>query len=97
NAGGRDARNSVLKLALQCVALVIAYYSTPSNTADLTANDLDLGAAGPILPPTQSGAVAPSLAVVGGKDGKIYLINRSNMGKFNSSTNSNVETVPLGN
>jgi hypothetical protein len=72
-------------------------YFTPSNTADLTANDLDLGAAGPILPPTQSGAVAPSLAVVGGKDGKIYLINRSNMGKFNPSTNSNVETVTLGN
>ena len=71
--------------------------SLRSNTADLTANDLDLGAAGPILPSTQTGAVAPSLAVVGGKDGKIYLVNRANMGKFNSSTNSNVETVALGN
>jgi hypothetical protein len=97
NTGGRDAGNSVLKLALQSGALVLEDYFTPSNTADLTANDLDLGAAGPILPPTQSGAVAPSLAVVGGKDGKIYLVNRSSMGKFNSSTNSNVETVTLGN
>src|SRR5438270_604974 len=97
NTGGRDAGNSVLKLALQSGALVIADYFTPSNTADLTANDLDLGAAGPILPPTQTGAAAPSLAVVGGKDGKVYLINRSNMGKFNASTNSNVETVALGN
>src|SRR5438270_1560748 len=97
NTGGRDAGNTVLKLALQSGALVVEDYFTPSNTADLTANDLDLGAAGPILPPTQSGAVAPSLAVVGGKDGKVYLVNRSNMGKFNPSTNSNVETVPLGN
>jgi hypothetical protein len=97
NTGGRDTGNSVLKLALQSGALVLEDYFTPSNTADLTANDLDLGAAGPILPPTQSGAVAPSLAVVGGKDGKIYLVNRSSMGKFNSSTNSNVETVTLGN
>ncbi len=97
NTGGRDAGNTVLKLALQSGALVMEDYFTPSNTADLTANDLDLGAAGPILPSTQSGAVAPSLAVVGGKDGKIYLINRSSMGKFNSSTNSNVETVALGN
>jgi hypothetical protein len=97
NTGGRDAGNSVLKLALQSGALVLEDYFTPSNTADLTANDLDLGAAGPILPSTQSGAVAPSLAVVGGKDGKIYLINRSSMGKFNPSTNSNVETVAIGN
>ena len=97
NTGGRDAGNSVLKLALQSGALVVEDYFTPSNTADLTANDLDLGAAGPILPPTQSGAAVPNLVVVGGKDGKIYLVNRSSMGKFNSSTNSNVETVALGN
>jgi len=97
NTGGRDAGNTVLKLALQSGALVLLDYFTPSNTADLTANDLDLGAAGPILPPTQAGAAAPNLAVVGGKDGKIYLVNRSNMGKFNASANSNVETVVLGN
>jgi hypothetical protein len=97
NTGGRDAGNTVLKLALQSGALVVEDYFAPSNTADLTANDLDLGAAGPILPPTQTGAVAPSLAVVGGKDGKIYLVNRSSMGKFNASTNSNVETVAIGN
>jgi hypothetical protein len=97
NTGGRDAGNTVLKLALQSGALVLLDYFTPANTPQLTADDLDLGAAGPILPPTQSGAAAPNLAVVGGKDGKIYLVNRSNMGKFNSSTNSNVETVTIGN
>ena len=97
NTGGRDAGNTVLKLAQQAGALVVLDYFTPSNTADLTAKDLDLGASGPILPPTQTGAVAPNLAVVGGKDGKIYLVNRSNMGKFNASANSNVETVALGN
>src|ERR1041385_4006318 len=67
NTGGRDAGNTVLKLALQSGALVRLDYFTPFNTADLTANDLDLGAAGPILPPTQAGAVAPNLAVVGGR------------------------------
>ncbi|MGB8131779.1 MAG: pyrrolo-quinoline quinone [Candidatus Angelobacter sp.] len=97
NTGGRDAGNTVLKLALQSGALVVEDYFTPSNTADLTTNDLDLGAAGPILPSTQTGAADPNLAVVGGKDGKIYLVNRSSMGKFNASTNSNIETVALGN
>jgi hypothetical protein len=97
NTGGRDAGNTVLKLALQAGALVVEDYFTPSNTADLTANDLDLGAGGPILPPTQTGALAPNLVVVGGKDGKIYLVNRSSMGKFNASSNTNVETVAIGN
>ena len=97
NIGGRDAGNAVLKLALQNGALVVLDYFTPSNTAQLTADDLDLGSGGPILPSTQTGAAAPSLVVVGGKDGKIYLVNRDNMGKFNSATNSNVETVAIGN
>ncbi|HEY4677189.1 MAG TPA: hypothetical protein VIJ01_08515, partial [Candidatus Angelobacter sp.] len=97
NTGGRDAGNAVLKLALQSGALVIQDYFTPSNTAQLTTDDLDLGSGGPILPSTQAGAAAPNLVVVGGKDGKIYLVNRDNMGKFNSTANSNVETVAIGN
>src|SRR5579859_7374452 len=97
NTGGRDAGNTVLKLALQSGALVRLDYFAPANTAELTTNDLDLGAGGPILPPTQTGALAPNLVVVGGKDGKIYLVNRSSMGKFNASSNSNVETVAIGN
>src|SRR5215467_1672349 len=97
NTGGHDAGNTVLKLALQSGALVRLDYFTPFNTVQLTADDLDLGAGGPILPPTQSGAAAPSLLVVGGKDGKIYLINRANMGKFNSAGNNNLQTLALGN
>lgn len=96
NTGGPDAGNTVLKLALQSGALVRLDYFTPFNQATLTADDLDLGAAGPIIPATQSGAAAPSLVIVGGKDGNIYSINRSNMGKFNGSTNTDVQTIPLG-
>jgi hypothetical protein len=97
NTGGRDAGNSVLKLALQAGALVVTDYFTPSNTADLAAKDLDLGAGGPILPSTQTGAAASNLVVVGGKDGNVYVVNRDNMGKFNASANNNVQTVAVGN
>ncbi len=96
NSGGPDAGNTVLKLALQSGALVKLDYFTPFDQATLTSDDLDLGAAGPILPPTQSGAAAPSLVIVGGKDGKIYSINRSNMGKFSSTTNHDVQTIAVG-
>jgi hypothetical protein len=34
---------------------------------------------------------------VGGKDGKIYTINRDNMGQFNSTSNHDVQTLTLGN
>jgi hypothetical protein len=84
-------------LALQSGALVRLDYFTPFNTGALTTDDLDLGAGGPILPATQSGAAAPSLVIVGGKDGKLYVINRNNMGKFNPSANNDVQTLQLGN
>ncbi|HEY6349966.1 MAG TPA: PQQ-binding-like beta-propeller repeat protein [Candidatus Angelobacter sp.] len=96
NTGGRDAGNSVLKLALQSSGLTLLDYFTPADQAQLNSNDLDLGAGGPMLPPFQSGATDPNLIIEGGKDGNVYLVNRDNMGKFNSSTNSNVETAPLG-
>ncbi len=93
NSGGRDAGNSVLKLSS---SLALLDYFTPADQAQLNSNDLDLGASGPMLPPFQSGATDPDLVIEGGKDGNLYLVNRDNMGKFNSATNSNVETVPLG-
>jgi hypothetical protein len=96
NTGGRDAGNTVLKLALQSGALVRLDYFTPFDQASLTTDDLDLGAGGPILPPTQSGAAAPSLVIVGGKDGKLYSINRANMGKFSSTANHDVQTIAIG-
>src|SRR5258708_25117231 len=46
NTGGADAGNTVLKLALQSGVLTRLDYFTPFNTAQLTADDLDFGAAG---------------------------------------------------
>ncbi|HKW74205.1 MAG TPA: hypothetical protein VJN64_01655 [Terriglobales bacterium] len=97
NSGGPDAGNTLLKLSLQAGALKILDYFTPFNQASLTSNDLDFGAGGPLIPATQTGAASPSLIMVGGKDGKLYSINRSNMGKFNPAANQDVQTLTLGN
>ena len=96
NTGGRDAGNTVLKLALQGNTLVRLDYFTPFDQASLNSQDLDFGASGPVLPATQSGAAAPSLVLVGGKDGNLYSVNRSSMGQFNSAANHDVQTLPLG-
>lgn len=96
NTGGRDAGNTILKLSLVSNTLQLVDYFTPFNQASLTSQDLDFGASGPVMPATQSGAVAPSLVLVGGKDGNLYSVNRASMGKFNSTSNHDVQTLPLG-
>src|SRR5438067_13837523 len=37
-----------------------------------------------------SGGITRHLAVGGGKDGHLYIVNRDNMGKFNASSNANI-------
>lgn len=96
NTGGRDAGDTILKLSLQGNSLVLIDYFTPFNQATLNSDDLDFGASGPILPATQSGAAAPSLVLIGGKDGNFYSVNRGSMGRFNATSNHIVQTLPFG-
>ena len=56
-------------------------FFTPSNVNTLDANDADFSAGGVLLIPAQSGPVA-NLAVALGKDGRMYLMNQQNLGKF---------------
>ena len=54
---------------------------TPSNVVNLDKADGDLGSGGVLLLPPQSGNIV-SLAVAGGKDGKLFLLDANNMGGF---------------
>ena len=54
-------------------------YWVPTNWLQLDNSDLDLGASGPLLVDVP-GATPPSLVVAMGKDGNVYLLNRSNLG-----------------
>jgi hypothetical protein len=69
-------------------------YFTPDDQANDSANDLDLGSGGVLLLPSQAGSAAhPSLALTAGKDGTMYLVDRTNMGGYNSGTNNVVQTL----
>jgi hypothetical protein len=49
-----------------------------------------------LLLPFQAGAPNPRLAVGAGKDGNLYVVNRDNLGGYNSNNNSQiVEEIPL--
>src|SRR5262249_743593 len=67
-------------------------YFTPSNQADLTTTDIDLGSGGIAILPDQSGS-NPHLLVQAGKPGTIYVVNRDNMGHFNSSRDNTVQEI----
>jgi len=96
DTGGLSAGDSFLKLTLSNGLFHIVDFYTPSNQATLNAQDLDLGSGGPMIAPTQSGAAVPSLILCGGKDGIIYVVNRSNMGHYNATTDHAVQKLTIG-
>jgi hypothetical protein len=85
-----DYGNSFLKLSTAGGGLAVADYFSPFNEVAESAADEDLGSGGVMLLPdlTDSGGVVRHLMVGGGKDGNLYVVNRDNMGKFNSSSNA---------
>jgi hypothetical protein len=94
--GGRDYGDSLLKL--NGTSLQLVDYFAPYNAAELDASDSDLGSGGPMLLPGESGAHSHS-AVVEGKGGILYLVDRDHMGHWQSANNSHaVQTtaVPAG-
>jgi hypothetical protein len=94
NTGGQDYGMSYVKMATK-KGLSVADYFTPYNENEESAQDLDLGSGGALLLPYINGAAHPYLAVGAGKDGTLYVLDRTNMGKFNSAGNSQiVESIP---
>jgi uncharacterized repeat protein (TIGR03806 family) len=77
---------------------VMTDYFTPYNQANLTGSDADVGSAGAMLLPDSVGSAAhPHLIVGGSKAGTIYLLDRDNLGKYNSIADTQVvQTIVSG-
>ncbi len=85
NTGGSDYGMSLIHLSTTNGLHVLDYF-TPFNQSCLNSLDRDLGSGGTILLPTQSGT-HPYEVVGGGKEGRVYLLDRTNLGKFVSIAN----------
>ena len=66
--------------------LKVADYFIPYNVSALDGADSDFGSGAPLLLPDSAGLPGhPHLMVASGKEGKIYLVDRDNLGHFDPS------------
>ena len=82
-SNARDTTNrgeSLLKLTRSGTNLTIVSWFTPNNYSALETGDIDLGSSGVLLIPNTS------LALSGGKQGVLYLVNRDSMGGLSFSS-----------
>src|SRR5262245_2115545 len=83
--GGPDWGNSYLKLSPSNSTLAVADFFTPFNVSALTTFDRDVGSDTPTLLPPLMSSPFPNIMIGAGKEGRIYVVNRDNMGQFNAS------------
>jgi hypothetical protein len=88
NIGGTDYGDTFVKFN---PASGVLDYFTPHDQATLDNSNLDLDAGGMILLPDQPGT-HPHLLVSAGKNGTIYVVDRDNMGHYNTP-DRNVQTL----
>jgi hypothetical protein len=91
NFGGNDFGDSVVKLSS---GLAFTDFFTPSDEANLLANDTDLGSGGVLILPDPPPIGLPRVLVMAGKDGRLLLINRDNMGHFTPGGPDKLVQVP---
>src|SRR5262249_42803370 len=88
----------VLKLSTTAsgTSLPVADYFTPHDCRLVGNQDAGLGSGGTLLLPAAVGRAAhPHLIIETGKTGRLYLLDRDNLGKFNTRYDHIVQIVTL--
>jgi len=82
-----DYGNAFMKVSTSLNKMSVADYFTMSNTVAESNADQDLGSGGVVVLPNikDGNGVIHHLAAGAGKDTKIYLVDRDNMGKFSAN------------
>ncbi len=94
-ANGADLGDSIIKLSSP--GLEVRDYFTPFNQLQLDRADIDLGSGAAILLPDAAGSAAhPHLLVSAGKEGRIYLVDRDQMGRFQANGDSQIVQSIVG-
>jgi hypothetical protein len=91
----RNFGNAYLKISNNG-SLAVEDYFTMSNTAEMSSVDQDFGSGGAmvLVVAKDSAGKLRQLAVAAGKDARVFVIDRNNMGKFNPSSNGIFQELP---
>lgn len=92
-----DLGESVVTLSANGQLALVDYF-TPFNKVALDNVDADLGSGGTMILPDQPGPF-PHLILETGKEGKIYVLNRDDLGKYKTGANGTdrvVQALPQG-
>jgi outer membrane protein assembly factor BamB len=88
--GGNGYGDAVIAVSSDGAAILDFY--TPSNFKQLDTDDMDLGSTAPVMLPRQPRSGTPLLAVQGGKDGVLHLLNRKHLGGVGGA----LQDYPIG-
>ena len=88
-----DFGDSIVRLHLNNGVMTLADGFTPLNQDNLNMRDLDLAAGGVLILPDQSAGGHTHLLVQSGKEGKISLVDRDNMGGYSTSADNIVQEL----
>jgi hypothetical protein len=85
-----DYGNAFMKLSSSGNQLAVADYFEMDDQSSENSTDTDLGSGGTIVLPDLGDGAGQTvhLAVGGGKDGNLYVVNRDSMGKFSANDSS---------
>jgi hypothetical protein len=93
NDPSKTMRESVIKLRGDLGSL--ADFFTPMNAAALDQMDDDFGSGGVLLIPNRPDS-STRLAIAAGKVGDMFLLDRDNLGKFDTTSNHVLDTQSIG-
>jgi hypothetical protein len=89
DSGGNNYGDTVLKLKLSSAGFQIEDWFTPFNANCIDLYDLEIGAGGVALIPTTF-TNGQNLALVTGKEGRMFVVNRDSMGHFNAAGDTQI-------
>ncbi len=93
--GGVDYGDTVLHMSFANGQFKVLDWFTPFNRNCTDNNDLEIGSGGVALLPDEVGG-GRKLAVVLTKEGRLYLLDRANLGHFNATTDQVVQQFMVG-
>ena len=84
DTGGTEYGNCILRLVPKAGSLAVQDYFAPYDQVELSANDQDMGASGPLLVP------GTDLLLGGGKNGWLYLTRQDKLGGYRKTSDSQI-------